>query len=77
MQIRVGADEDAVCLKGDRAYLLLTPVPVSSERELEVFFFFFFNRFWKASGRGGDNWYHSLGPKQAAFFNHQTHTHSK
>ncbi len=26
--------------------------------------------------KGGDNWYRSLGPKQPAVFNHQTHTHT-
>lgn len=52
------------------AYLLLTPVPVSSVGEVEVGFY----RIWKASGKGGDNWYRSLGPKQAAVFNHQMHT---
>ena len=45
------------------AYLLLTPVPVSSVGEVEVGFY----TIWKASGKGGDNWYRSLGPKQAAF----------
>lgn len=55
------------------AYLLLTPVPVSLVGEVEVGFY----RLWKASGKGGDNWYRSLGPKQAAVFNHQTYTHEK
>lgn len=51
------------------AYLLLTPVPVSSVGEVEVGFY----RLWKASGKGGDNWYCSLGSKQAAVFNPQMH----
>lgn len=34
----------------------------------------FFYRLWKVSGKGGDKWCSSLGPKQAAVFNHQTHT---
>lgn len=51
-------------------YLLLTPVSVSSVGEVEVGFY----RLWKASGKGGDNWYRSLGPKQAAVFNQQIHT---
>lgn len=51
------------------AYLLLTPVPVSAVGEVEVGFY----RLWKACGKGGDNWYRSLGPKQAAVFNHQIH----
>lgn len=44
------------------AYLLLTPVPESSVGESEVGLY----RLWKASGKGGENWYCSLGPKQAA-----------
>ena len=32
--------------------------------EVEVVFFFY--RLWRASGKGGDNWYRSLASKQAA-----------
>lgn len=44
------------------------------ERPRCFLFLFFFYQLWKIAGKGGDKWYSSLGPREAAVFNRHIYT---